>query len=84
MALERNKGLQASNGFAVTPSDTAKLGTNPEGYALYVGVTGNIVVDLISSGTQITFSNVPVGFFPVMVSKVWATNTTATNMVALS
>jgi hypothetical protein len=49
---------------------------------LYVGVSGNIKVDL-PNATGITFSNVPVGIFPVQAIKVYQTGTTATGVVAL-
>lgn len=58
----------------------------PKGYsALYIGVTGNVVVDLADGDTNVTFSNVPVGFFPVSVSKVYSTGngTTAGSILGL-
>jgi hypothetical protein len=65
---------------AVTPSDTANL---PAGTtALYIGVTGNVQVTMMD-GTVVIFSNFPVGWQPIRVIKVWATNTTATNLVAV-
>lgn len=53
--------------------------------ALYIGTTGNVVVDLYEGGTAITFASVPIGFFPVHVTKVYsaANGTTASNIVGL-
>ncbi len=64
----------------VSPSDTVDLTTPSRG--IYVGVTGNITVIMLNGTTQL-FSNVPVGVLPVRVTRVKATGTTATNMVAL-
>ena len=52
------------------------------GCVLYVGVSGNLRVE--TAGRDIvTFSNLPVGFVPVQVIRVFATGTTATNVIAL-
>jgi hypothetical protein len=49
---------------------------------LYVGGTGDVKVDLVGGGT-VTFKAVPVGtILPVQVTKVYATGTTATFLVA--
>lgn len=70
----------ANDGASVTPSDSANLGTVAR--ALYVGVTGNIKVTT-NGGTDLTFTAVPVGFFPVKCRRVWSTGTTATSIIAL-
>jgi len=70
----------ASHAVVVTPSDTVNL--TDVARALYVGVTGNITV-VTAAGEVVLFSNVPVGILPVMVIRVNATATTATNMIAL-
>lgn len=69
----------AFHAVAVTPSDTADL-TNVS-TALYVGVTGNLVVTM-AGGEKVTFSNVAVGWHPIRVSRVW-TATTASSIVAV-
>ena len=69
----------AYNAVAVTPSDSTVI---PTTRALYIGVSGNIVVRMADGG-QVTFANVPVGIFPIQVDRVLATSTTATNIVAL-
>ena len=66
---------------AVTPNDSTDLSRAPA-RALYIGGTGNLVVDT-AEGQTITFTAVPVGIFPVSVKRVRATSTTATNIVAL-
>jgi hypothetical protein len=71
----------ARSAVAVTPSDTT---TNLGFQALYIGGSGAVTVDMIEGGTNITFPNVPVGFFPVAVKRVYATDTSATNIVGLN
>jgi hypothetical protein len=52
--------------------------------ALYVGVGGDVVVTLATSGSDFTFKNLASGqLLPVQFTHVKATNTTATNMIAL-
>jgi hypothetical protein len=79
--------LQASRAAVVTKSDTDDI-PNPgngavEGCVLYVG-TGGILRVLTAGGDDITFQNVPNGtFIPVQVVRVFATTTSALNIVAL-
>lgn len=74
----------ATHGDAVTPSDTVEL--SKYGRGLYVGVGGNVSVTLVSdpepalAGT--VWKNVPAGtLLPIRCRQVWATNTTATDLV---
>jgi hypothetical protein len=76
----------AHNAFVVTPSNTTDFKDDAGEYvprAIYVGVSGNITVDMLGNGTSILFSNVPVGMWSIRVSKIYATGTTATNMVGV-
>ena len=66
---------------AVTPNDSVDLPRFPA-RSLYIGGTGNLVVDT-AEGQTVTFTAVPAGVFPVSVRRVRATSTTATNIVAL-
>ena len=53
------------------------------GCVLYIGVTGDVKVKT-ASGNDVVFTGVPAGsFMPVQVTQVFATGTTATNIVAL-
>jgi hypothetical protein len=79
--------LQAGRAAAVTPSNTVDIpavtGGSNNGCVLYVGGAGNLKV-LTVGGDEVTFTAVPVGtFVPVQVLRVFATGTTATNIVAL-
>jgi len=70
-----------SNAAAVTPHDTNDL-TNPG--ALYIGVGGNVKVDFFTSGTAVSFLSVPTGSWIVgLIKRVYATDTSATNIVVL-
>jgi len=80
--------LQAGRAAAVTPSNTVDIpsitgGTSNNGCVLYVGGAGDLKVDTVG-GDAITFVAVPAGsFIPVQVTRVYATGTTATSIVAL-
>jgi hypothetical protein len=64
-------------------SKFAAYGGNNNGCLLYVGGAGNLEVKT-AGGDKVTFSNVAEGFvLPVNVIQVFATGTTATNIVAL-
>lgn len=67
--------------YKANPVDGSYPNAN-NGCVLYVGVSGNLKVDTIS-GSTVTFSNVPVGFFPVQVKKVYGTGTAAKEIIAL-
>ena len=66
--------------YVANPSSGADDANN--GCVLYVGVAGNLEVTTIG-GSKVTFSNMPVGFVPVQVKKLWQTGTTAKDVVAL-
>ncbi len=65
----------------ITPNDSTDLGTVTR--AIYVGGAGNVAVTM-KNGTSVTFTAPPVGtILPVRATRVLATGTTATNLVAL-
>ena len=73
----------ALHAWAVTPNDSAALPNGPA-RALFIGTGGVVVLDTVGGETQVSFT-VPSGFLlPMQVNKVWNTNTTASNMVALA
>ena len=82
-------GEPAVEARAVTPSDSTDLSITTEAEperryprGLYVGVTGNLSLMLLNDTAAVTFSNVPVGWFPVRVRKVMVA-TTASSIVAV-
>jgi hypothetical protein len=80
--------LQAGRAAAVTPSNTVDIpsitgGTSNNGCVLYVGGAGDLKVDTVG-GDAVTFVAVPAGsFIPVQVTRVYASGTSATSIVAL-
>lgn len=68
------------NAEAVTASDSSALDRTST--ALYIGVSGDVKVDLENSGT-VVFKAVPVGILPVRATKVYSTGTTATYILSL-
>ena len=69
----------AHHAVAVVPSDTIDLPAAST--FIYVGVSGNVKVTMLG-GEILTFANVPVGWHPIRVTRVW-TSTTATNIIAV-
>lgn len=75
-----------SGAIAVTPSDTDNLvfpsGTNRT-RGLYIGGAGNVKVKM-ADGTEVIFTAVAVGtLYELAVVRVFATLTTATNIIAV-
>lgn len=70
----------ADDAVVITPSDTVDFTKGPC-RAIYVGVTGDITLVTLA-GNAVLHSNVSAGPFPIRASRVNATGTTATNMVA--
>lgn len=70
-----------NNAVAVTPNDSADL-TKPA--ILSIGTGGDVTVDCLETGTNITFKNRQDGSeLPVRVTRVYSTGTTASNILAL-
>jgi len=66
-------------GKAITTSDTTLQAYS----AIYIGGAGNLAVTM-ESGDVLTFTAPPVGtILPLRVTKVMATNTTATLLIGL-
>jgi len=82
MSVAADLSSPASRGVAITPSDITDL---PAGVrALWVGGAGDISVILADDTDPVTLSAIPPGtLLPLMVRRVRATNTTATNIVGL-
>jgi len=70
-----------SHGYSITPNDSNNLATYCR--SVYVGVDGDLTVDLVG-GDTVTFKNVVGGtFFEIRVKRVYATGTTATDLVCV-
>lgn len=69
--------------YAVTPNDSTDLATIPKG--IWVGTGGDVRLRGVNSVADVTFKAVPSGFIiPVRASRILATGTTATDIVALA
>lgn len=59
----------------------------PASRAVYVGITGNLVAEMLTydgSNTEITFMNVPQGTtLPIRIVRVDMSNTSANSLIAL-
>ena len=64
----------------IVPNDAADLPYATR--SLWIGGAGNLTVMLAKSSAQVTYSNVPVGRLGISASRVYATGTTATNILA--
>lgn len=81
--------MAPNNPVRVLPYDEAiavvtdDAGAFPVTQALYIGGAGNLRV-LTANGEDVTFNGVLAGtIYPLAVTRIWATNTTATNIVRL-
>jgi len=83
-AIDSNTQLSISADIMASGEDyTIYASPETNGCALYVGVTGDVKVKM-ASGKDVVFTAVPAGsFMPTNVLQVFATGTTATNIVAL-
>lgn len=73
----QSSGLSA---VAVTPNDSTVISATK---GLYLGATGDAVV-IMADGNDATFKNLSGGIVhPLSVTKVKATGTTATNIIAV-
>ena len=73
--------FQAYTAVDVTPDDSNDLTTTNA--QLFVGTGGDIKVDMTGSGT-VTYKNIADGtFLPIHVNRVYATGTTADDIIAL-
>lgn len=78
---QRGASSPAIDAFTVTPDDAADLPTVARG--LYVGASGDVSLVTLA-GTTVLFRAVPAGaVLPCSATRVRATGTTATHLVAL-
>lgn len=73
----------AQDAVAITPNDTVSA-TGQQFRALYVGTTGDITLRTSPTTASVTLKSVPVGILPVNCQWVYATGTTASNLVGLA
>ena len=83
MATDRT--VSARNAEAITPGDSGSGAANGEvAYCrgLFIGGAGNVYVDMVGVGTNIPMIGCPAGaFYPIEITRIYDTNTTATNIL---
>ena len=68
--------------FNVTPNNSANLTYVSRG--IYIGTTGNINCIFVGDSANTLLANLPTGgFYSFRIAKIWATGTTADNIVAI-
>ena len=78
-------GAEAVN---ISSTDSTPSRNDPKGVALipralWVGVAGDVKVDMADGSTSITYKNAPIGVLPIQVSKVYKVGTGATDLLYL-
>ena len=74
------RSIPFSTAVAVVPNDAGVLNATT---ALYIGGAGNLRVTM-AEGQDVVFVGVPAGtILHINTTRIWATNTTATNILRL-
>lgn len=80
--LSADATVSAHRASTITPSNTTVFEQPTR--AIYVGGGGNITVDMTDGGTSVLFVALLAGvIYPLQVTRVYSSGTTATNLVAL-
>ena len=80
--LSADATVSAHRASAVTTSNSTIYAQPTR--ALYIGGVGDLTVDMADGGTALTFVAVQGGtILPIQVTRIYATGTTATSLVAL-
>ena len=77
---DANATVSAHGAVALTKSDATVI---PVCRAIYVGGTGDVAVTMADGQTPIVFKAVAVGIFPIQITQLLSTSTTATDVIAL-
>lgn len=77
----RDETVSASHVAAVTPSDVTVFDSSTRG--LYIGGTGDVAVTMESGAVETFIGVIGGSILPIRCTKVMATNTTATALLAL-
>lgn len=83
LSIENTTTLNVTNDIMPNAKAYQLYDGNQEGAVLFIGTAGNLKVTTVG-GDEITFQGINTGtFFPVNVVKVFATGTSADNIIAL-
>jgi hypothetical protein len=80
--MSRMNTSPAQNGVALTPNDTASA-AGPVYRSLYIGVSGDVRLRSDAYAEPVIYKSVAVGVLPVNCQWLYATSTTATDIVGL-
>lgn len=73
--------IPAAHAFAITPDNDEDLAHATRG--IYVGVAGDLTAILVDDTDPVTFTNLPVGVWPLQIKRVLATGTEADELIGL-
>jgi hypothetical protein len=80
--FDRQQSIVQARAVDISSTDDS-FPTNMPTRAIYVGTTGNLVVEFAHNpGVSVTYNNIPVGRHVLRLSKVIRSGTTASNLVA--
>lgn len=79
MAANLKPNNPADDCFQITPNDGVDIAP---ARSLMIGASGTLKITT-AAGNTVTLSNVPAGLFPVSVTRVWSTGTTAAGIVGI-
>lgn len=78
--MATREAVRATKAQAITTSDVTEYDPPLEG--LYIGVSGNVAVVLEKDSAPVTLLSVPIGLLTgFRIKQVYATGTTATNII---
>jgi hypothetical protein len=80
MSNEYNSTVPATQGYEVTPNDSVDLA--PHARSLLIGTGGDLKITT-KGGQDITFPVLTGQYVLFQVSRVWATGTTATDIISM-
>lgn len=87
MSERSGQMVPARSAVAITPGNSGSGAANGEvvsGRGLYIGTGGDVKVDMKDTGTAVVFSGVQAGtLLPIAVTRVYSTDTTASDIVAV-
>ena len=70
------------NAYPIVPNDNDDLTSATR--AIFIGETGDLKIELVNSTEPVVLKNVAAGsVLPMRIKKVFGTETTATNLIAL-
>jgi hypothetical protein len=84
-AISQTNPMPTTNGTALSAIDVVPHDVNeiPRTKRIYVGVAGDVKALLSENTIPVVFKALPVGFHDISAKVIWATGTTATDILAI-